>query len=725
MSRRVLLSSVFLLISFSCLHAQKRAFTIEDLYRVKNISDLHVSPDGKTIIFVVAVSDLARVKRNSHIWAMDIDGKNPRQLTMGDKSESSPLFSPDGRQILFVSSKDGSANLYLMKANGKGVWRKLTNLSTAVSDPLWSPDCKWIAFSSDVYPECNGDDACNKRTAERWEAGSLKAHIADELLYRHWTDWKDGKRTHTFIANAVTGQTRDVTPGNYDAPTFQLGGPLQYDFSPDSKELVYVSNHDPVPAVSTNNDLWLISLENSQPAPRNLTANNPAYDGSPKYSPDGKYIAFRTQLQPGYESDRFRLALYDRDTRQIATVTEAFDNWVDEFRWSKDSKAIYFLGPVEGQNPIFRLDVGSKEFTQVLADKTIDASDFDPSERRLVYIKRAVGEPAEIYSADLVNGKAVQPRKLSRFNEALMNEVDIRPAETMWVMGAAGKRVQVFIVKPHNFDSSRKYPLILNVHGGPQSNWADAFRGDWQVYPGVGYVVAFPNPHGSTGFGQEYTAEISGDWGGRVYEDLMKVTDSLEKLPYVDSTRMGAMGWSYGGYMMMWFEGHTDRFKAIASMMGLYDLRSFHGATEELWFPQWDLKGKPWDSSQYEKWSPSNFVKNFKTPTLVISGERDYRVPYTQSLHFFTDLQEMKVPSRLIIYSDAGHWPSWYEMALYYTAHVEWFNKYLGGGPAPWTTEQFLRNAVFDKTTGKRIVDTPADRPKNLQGKPDVNPNTP
>lgn len=740
MIRRVLLFSIFLLLSFSPLKAQKRAFTIEDLYRVKNISDLRVSPDGRTVIFVVAVSDLARAKRNTHIWAMDIDGNNPRQLTMGDNNESSPLFSPDGKQILFISSKDGSANFFLMPFNvakGRAAWRKLTNLSTGVSDPLWSPDGKWIAFSSDVYPECNGVDACNKRIAERSAAGSLKGHMADELLYRHWASWKDGTRTHTFIANTTTGQTRDVTPGNYDAPTYQLGGPLQYDFSPDSKELVYVSNHDPIPAISTNNDLWLISLAEAQPTPRNLTATNPAYDGSPKYSPDRKYIAFRTQQQPGYESDRFRIALYDRATRQITIVTESFDNWVDEFKWSQESfvdstqgrgafsKIIHFSGPVEGQNPIFRVNIDSKEITQVLADKTIDAFHFNPAEKRLLYIKRSVGEPAEIYSADIVNGKASQPRKLSHFNEPLMNEVDVRPAETIWVTGAAGKRVQVFIVKPHNFDPSRKYPLILNVHGGPQSNWADAFRGDWQVYPGAGYIVAFPNPHGSTGFGQEYTAQISGDWGGRVYEDLMKVTDVLEKLPYVDSSRMGAMGWSYGGYMMMWFEGHTDRFKAIASMMGLYDLPSFHGATEELWFPEWDLKGKPWDSSQYEKWSPSNYVKNFKTPTLVISGERDYRVPYTQSLQFFTDLQEMKVPSRLIIYSDAGHWPSWYEMALYYTAHLEWFNKYLGGGPPPWTTERFLRNAVFESTTGKRIVEVPADRPKNQQGKPDVKPNSP
>jgi len=241
------------------------------------------------------------------------------------------------------------------------------------------------------------------------------------------------------------------------------------------------------------------------------------------------------------------------------------------------------------------------------------------------------------------------------------------------------------------------------VHGGPQDQWHDAFRGDFQLYSGAGYVTAFANPHGSVGYGQDFTIQISGDWGGAVFEDLMKVTDALERLPFVDATRAGAMGWSFGGYMMDWFEGHTDRFKAIASMMGVYDLRSMHGATEEQWFPHWDLKGRPWDSTLYEKFSPSSAVRQFKTPALVITGELDYRVPYSQSLQFFTDLQEMNVPSRLIVYPNAGHWPSWYEMALYYTAHLEWFHQYLGGDPPPWTTSQFLRNTVFDKE-GHRIA---------------------
>ena len=703
MKRILILLSVFILLPLTAI-AQKRAFSIEDLYRVKAIGEVHLSPDGKTVAYTVSTSDLPRAKRVTQIWLMDADGSNPRQVTQGDKSSTSPLFSPDGKWLAFISSKEGAPNLYAMPTTG-GEAHRVTNVSTGVSDPLWSPDSKWIAFSTDVYPECNGDDACNKRISETWSGGPLKAHMADTLLYRHWTEWKDGQRTHIFLADAASGSTRDLTPGDFDSPAFQIGGPVQYDFSPDGSEFVYASNHDKDPQSSTNNDLWLISLKDPAAAPRNITAANPAYDGSPKYSPDGRYIAYRMQKQPRYESDLFRLALYDRKTGQSTVLTESYRDWIDEFQWTADSRVIYFSGPVKGQTPIQRLDVSTRAVSTVLADATILA--FDISGDRLVYARSAVGAPVEIYSAAISGGRAATPSRLTSINQAFAAEVDVRPAEQTWVDGADGKKVHVFIVKPHDFDPSKKYPVIINVHGGPQSQWADAFRGDWQVYPGAGYVVVFPNPHGSTGYGQDYTAAISGDWAGKVYDDVMKVTDAVAKLPYVDPNRMGAMGWSYGGYFMNWLEGHSERFKAIATMMGIFDTRAFYGATEELWFPEWDLKGQPWNSDQYEKVNPANYVKNFKTPCLVISGERDYRVPYTQSLAMFTALQKMGVPSRLLIYSNAGHWPSWYEMALYYTAHLEWFQKYLGGGGPQWTTEQFLRNQVFDPKTGKRLVSEP------------------
>ena len=710
MKRNIILLVILLILPLVSAEAQKRAFTIEDLYRIKSISDVHLSPDGKTTVYAVSTPDLARAKRPTQIWLMDADGRNARQITQGDKSSASPIFSPDGRWIAFISARDGGSNLYVMPATG-GEARRVTNISTGVADPVWSPDSRSLAFSTDVYPECNGDDSCNKRISEAWSNGPLKAHMADSLLYRHWTEWKDGLRTHIFLADVASGSVKDLTPGDVDSPAFQLGGPVQYDFSPDGKELVYASNHDKHPESSTNNDLWLISLTDTAATPRNITAANPAFDGSPKYSPDGRFIAYRMQRQPAYESDLFRLALYDRQTGQTTVLTENYRDWIEDYQWAADSKTIYFSGPLKGQTAIHRLDITTRAIAPVLADGTILA--YDINRDHLVYARSVVGSPVEIYSANITDGRRATPARLTNINEAVAGELDIRPAEQIWVDGADGKKVHVFIVKPHNFDPAKKYPLIINVHGGPQSQWSDGFRGDWQVYPGAGYVVAFPNPHGSTGYGQDYTAAISGDWAGKVYEDVMKVTDAVSKLPYVDANRMGAMGWSYGGYFMDWLEGHSDRFKAIATMMGIYDLKAFYGATEESWFPEWDLKGQPWNSDLYERLSPSNSVKNFKTPCLVISGERDYRVPYTQSLEMFTALQKMNVPSRLIIYANAGHWPSWYEMALYYTAHLEWFQKYLGGGAPPWSTEQFLRNAVFDRETGKRVESEPAQANKS------------
>jgi dipeptidyl aminopeptidase/acylaminoacyl peptidase len=677
----------------------RRAFTIEDLNRLKTVSDLDVSPDGKTVVFVVSSNDLPRAKRTASIWAIDAAGGNLRQLTQGE-SDAAPRFSPDGKTLAFVRD----SQLHLLPLGG-GEPKKLTTLSTGVADPVWSPDGRSIAFASDVYPECKGDDACNERIAKRWEDGKAHAHVADELLYRHWTAWRDGVVTHAFLVNVADGSVRDLTPGEHDYPPFSLGGPAQFDFAPDSSELAIVSNHDELRASSTNNDLFLISLRGDA-KPRNITASNPAYDSSPKYSPDGRFIAYRMQKIAGYESDLTRLALYDRKSGTTRVLTEEFRNQIDDYEWSDDSKSIYFSGQVEGRNPIYRLDVASGAIRKLFEAATIDEFEVAKDGKSVTYIGRSVGSPSEIYR---------DAKPLTSVNKEVVDEVDIRPAEVMWVKGVDGARVQVFIVKPHGFDPAKKYPLILNVHGGPQMQWSDGFRGDWQVYPGAGYIVAFPNPTGSTGFGQDFTDAINAQWGGRPFDDLMLVTDALEQLPYVDRDRMGAMGWSYGGYMMNWFEGHTDRFKAIASMMGIFDLRSFYGATEELWFPEYDFKGTPWTSEQYEKWSPSNYVKNFRTPCLVITGERDYRVPYTQSLQMFTALQKMNVPSRLIVFENAGHWPSWYEMTLYYTAHLEWFHKYLGGGAPPWTTDQFLRNQVFDAETGKRVekpVETPKDAPR-------------
>ncbi len=673
--------------------AEKRAFTIADQYRVVGVSDPQVSPDGARVAYVVRRTDLERGKAWANIWIMNADGGGARALTQGEQADTAPRFSPDGSTLAFVSDREGGTPQIFLLPLGGGEATQLTHVSTGVDGPVWSPDGRFIAFASEVYPQCGADDGCNDKIKKTWEDGTLKAHMADELLYRHWTAWRDGTFSHVLLVKVADGTVTDVSPGTFDAPTFSLGGPEGYAFAPDSRELAFVSNHDPVPARSTNSDIWVVRLDaDGKPSePADITAANTAWDGSPAYSPDGRFIAYRTQKVPGYESDLFRLAVYDRRTKTSHLVSGTFDNWIDDLRWRGDSRRIVFEAEVEGRTPLFELDTTSGAIAPLLTDASIDAFQLD-SKGGIVYARRSVGRPSEICRADATGGARTQ---LTHANDALLAEVDVRPAETMWVE-SHGRRVEVFLVTPHGFDPAKKYPLILNVHGGPQSQWEDSYRGDWQVYPGAGYVVAFPNPTGSTGYGQAFVDGISHDWGGKVYEDVMAVADAVARLPYVDASRVGVMGWSYGGYMMMWLEGHTDRFKAIASMMGVYDLRSMHSATEELWFPEHDLGGEPWTSEEYRRWSPSEFVKSFKTPCLVITGERDYRVPYTQSLAFFTDLQEMGVPSRLVVLSKSGHWPSWYEMAFYYDVHLDWFHRWLGGAPAPWDPEKFLRNEVFE-----------------------------
>jgi len=669
---------------------QKSAFTIADLYHIKSVGGIQISPDGSKIAFTVTKYFLKEGKSNSEIYIMDADGSQLRQMTNDPASDTHPRWSPDGTTLLFVSNRNEGTQVWTIPVNG-GEPTQVTHISTGVDNPDWSPDGKKIAFSTDVFPQCGADDACNKAINDSLENGPLQAHMADNLLYRHWTTWKDGRRTHIMLYDINSKKTVDLTPGDYDAPSFSLAGAAGFAFSPDARELCYVSNHDSNEAETTNKDLWLVPTSGG--TAKNISVENKAYDGDPQYSPDGKYIAYRMQKIPGYESDRFRLAIYNRQTGEKQVLTESFDNWVDDFQWAPDSRSIYFAAEVKGHVPIYKVELKTKKITSVLDAKTIDAFVVSPDNKWMAVERRSVAEPREIWRSTS-SGKNLT--RLTFFNKAIEDSVDIRPAEEMWIPSPTGTKIHTFIVKPHDFDPHKKYPLVLNVHGGPQSQWTDGFRGDWQVYPGSGYVVAFPNPHGSTGYGQAFTAEISKDWGGKVYQDVMAVTDSLSKVSWIDSTRMGAMGWSYGGYMMMWLEGHTQRFKAIVSMMGVYDLTAMYGATEELWFPEWDLGGAPWQSDLYLKWSPNQFVKNFKTPCLVITGEKDFRVPYTLSLEFFTALQKQGVPSRLVVFKNDGHWPNYVKsMPFYYDAHLYWFHKYLGGPPPPYDMVKMWRNMAY------------------------------
>jgi dipeptidyl aminopeptidase/acylaminoacyl peptidase len=675
----------------------RRAFEIADYFRTAFTETPALSRDGKRVAFTLRRYDLQEGKTWSEIWLMAPDGSGLRQMTSSRHNDSAPVFSPDGKRLVFISDREESkSQLFVLPVDG-GEPKRLTNYSMEFSGPVWSPDGSWIAASARVFPECGPSDECNRKISEGMEKGRLQAHVTEGLLYRHWNSWRDGRYSHILLISSKDGKIhKDMTPGAWDSPTFSLDSEPQYDFSPDSRELCYVSNHDPDPASSTNADLWTVPVDGEigKDTAVNLTGANHGWDGNPQYSPDGRYIAYRSQATPGYESDLFRLALYDRIAKSTEYLTDSsnYDNWVTSLHWSPDSQSVFFQGDYHARNPIYSFALQTHEIKPILTDGSIEAWLPAPDGDSIIYERRKVSDPPEIFRFALGSGNA-QP--LTGFNSDLSSEVDLRAPEEMWVQGAGNYKVHVFVIKPHGFDPAVKYPLILNVHGGPQSQWMDSYRGDWQVYPGKGYVVAFANPTGSTGYGQAFTAAVSKDWGGRVFRDLMLVTDALEKLPYVDKDRMGSMGWSFGGYMMMWFEGNTSRFKASAAMMGVYDLAAMYGATEELWFPEWDLGGAPWNSQLYKTWSPMEHVKNFKTPCLVITGEKDFRVPYTQSLEFFTDLQKMRVPSKLIVYKNAGHWPGWFEMAFYYNAHLDWFHRWLGGQPAPYDPDKFLTNQLF------------------------------
>jgi dipeptidyl aminopeptidase/acylaminoacyl peptidase len=674
-----------LLIFTSFLLPQKRAFTIDDLYKVKYVGAPVLSHSGGEIAFTVTNYDLKKGKSNVDIYKMKTDGTDIRPVINSENSEYNPFWSRDDSKIYYL--KDAQLYSYDTKTNASTV---LTDWPAGISNPVLSPDGNLVAFATDVFPECGTDADCNRRLLKSSEDGPLQAYVADSLMFRHWTHYKGERETHLFIYNLITKKYTGIAHSELLSDMYKLGGDVKYNFSPDGKEICFVNNPDGSLAVSTNSDLFIAPVEGGSPV--DITPSNKSWDGSPVYSPDGKYIAFRMQLTPKYEADRYRIALYDRQTKKITNLTEDFDNTIGTAEWGGGSKSIYFTSAYQGYSPVYKLDLSNDKISKVTDDESVFGFEVSPDGKSVYYLASKVDRPAELFS---FNTDSKISKAITSFNKKLLDEVDVRPAEKIMITGADGIKVETFIVKPHGFDPSKKYPLILNVHGGPQGQWMDSFRGDWQVYPGAGYVVAFPNPHGSTGYGSDYTKEISGDWGGKVFRDLMKVTDSLMTLPYVDTSRVGAMGWSFGGYMMDWFEAQTHRFKCLASMMGIFDIGSMWGATEELWFVNWDLKGQPWNSDLYSKFSPSSYVKNFSTPALIITGERDYRVPYTQSIEFFTTLQSLGIDSRLIIFKNDGHWPDVVKsMPLYYNAHLEWFHKYLGGNAAPYELHNMVKNAV-------------------------------
>jgi len=638
----------------------RRPFTFEDMMALKRISSPQVSPDGKWVLFSAMDVDLKANKKITHLWIVALAGGESRQLTSNAAGEDRGRWSPDGKKFLFVSGRDGGSQIWIAdfdSASGTvtGESHKLTSISSEADGALWSPDGRNIVFTSEVYPDC-ADDACNKARDEQLAISKVRALEFHRLFFRHWSTYTHFKRTHLFVVPAEGGVPRDLTPGDHDVPPFSLGGQDLYTISPDGREVAFTSNIDEVEATSTNNEIFVVPITGGTPK---KLSNSPGSDSTPVYSPDGKWLAWRMQERGGYESDRFQLVICDRRSGNITNLTHNFDQWVEAVAWTPDSKAIYFTSENKGEIPIYRIDLAGGG-ASAPAEVTRGANDelvFSPEGGTLVFSRMSVRAPSEIYKLAVGSKQAQQ---VTHLNDAVLSRAAMQPAESFWFPGAAGARVQGFMVKPPSFDPQKKYPVKFLIHGGPQGQWGDEWSYRWnpQLFAADGYVVVMVNPRGSTGYGQQFIDEINGDWGGKPYVDLMNGLDYVEKTySFIDKGRECALGASYGGYMIDWILGHTQRFKCLVSHDGMFDTVGAYGSTEELWFMEWEFKGTPWTNRElYRRWSPEEFSAFFKTPTLVVHGQLDYRLDVSQGFALFTTLQRLRIPSKMLYFPDEGHW---------------------------------------------------------------------
>ncbi len=646
------------------------------------------SPDGKWVVFDCVDVDLEANTRISHLWIVPASGGESRRLNETSNHEERPRFSPDGKRLIWTSKATDPTQIWMCDfatESGRlvGKPRQLTTISTGADGGIWSPDRKNIVFVSAVYPDAK-DDAENKKRDEELKNSKVKAKVFTKLLYRHWNAYTEFKRSHLFVVPADAtveagvspagaegtqptrlppqkngNEPRDLTPGDHDVPPFNLGGQDMYAISPDGQEVAYTSNIDEVEATSTNNEIFVVPISGGAP---NKISTSPGADATPLYSPDGQYIAWRSQARAGFEADKWLLLVQDRQSGKTRDLTEKFDHSVGSFAWLGGS-GISFAGEDHGESPLFVVFLDGKPPIEA-QERHLHADDLVWSNAGLFFSRMSIGAPNEIWTIPLSEDGMMAPTRpapVTHMNDALLSQIDMQPLESLTFKGANGEEVQGFMIKPPGFDPAKKYPVKFLIHGGPQGAWGNEWSYRWnaELFAATGnYVVIMINFHGSTGYGQKFTDSISGDWGGKPYVDLMKGLDYVEKTyPFIDKNRVAALGASYGGYMANWLLGHTNRFKCIVSHDGVFNTESAYGTTEELWFPEWEFNGPPWKQRElYRKFSPHLFADKFKTPTLVIHGQNDYRLDVSEGFQLFTTLQRLKVPSKMLYFPDEGHW---------------------------------------------------------------------
>jgi len=678
--------------------SQKHPFTFEEMMALKRVGAPVPSSDGKWVVFDCEDVDLEANTKISHLWIVPASGGASRRLNQTPNHEERPRFSPDGKRLIWTSKATDPTQIWMCDFDPEagqlvGKPHQVTSISTGADGAIWSPDGKNIVFVSAVYPDCK-DDACNKQRDEELKKSKVKTKIFSRLFYRHWNAFTEFKRSHLFVIDAnarassvgdavsvpgkptaspTVAEPRDLTPGDHDVPPFSLGGQDMYAISPDGQEVAYTSNIDEVEATSTNNEIFVVPIAGG--AAKKISSS-PGADTTPLYSPDGKYLAWRSQGRAAFEADKWRLLVQDRQSGKTHDLMEKFDRSVGSFTWYKDialpftiedlgSASITFAIPSGG---VFHRREEPNKYLKIHDSNNADdlALGYTEGKHFIYFLKSTINSPAEIWRVNISNDEmalyepAEVPHPVTHMNDALLSKIDMQPLQSFMFKGANDEQVQGFMVKPPGFDPNKKYPLKFLIHGGPQGAWGNEWTYRWnaELFAANGYVVVMINFHGSTGYGQKFTDSISGDWGGKPYVDLMKGLDYVEKtFPFIDKNREAALGASYGGYMANWLLGHTNRFKCIVSHDGIFNAESAYGTTEEVWFPNWEFNGPPWKNRElYRKFSPHEYAANFKTPTLVVHGQNDYRLDVSQGFDLFTTLQILKVPSKMLYFPDEGHW---------------------------------------------------------------------
>ncbi len=652
-------------------------FSVHDMLAMDRISDPQASPDGKQVVFVLRKTDLEANRGRTDLWIVNADGSGLRQLTTDPANDSSPRWSPDGKSIFFLSTRSGSSQVWQLPLQG-GEALQVTNAPLDLENLIISRDGKYLGFTARMFPDCETMQ-CTRDKLDKIADQKSSGRIYTQLFIRHWDTWEDGRWSHLFVMDLDNSKTVDVMKGmTANTPSQPFGGPEEFSFTPDSKSIVFTAkNMGREDAWTTNFDLFLVPVDGSA-SPVNLTEKNKAWDTTPVFSPDGRTMAYLAMSRPGFEADRFRIILRSWPDGAERVLADNWDRSPGTIFWSPDGKTLFAAADNLGQHSLFAIDIKHGGVNVVVQSGTVNSPQMIG--KRVLYGKDDLKSPVELYTC---NPNGSDFKQITNINAAKVAAASMGDYEQFTFKGWNDETVYGYIVKPANFDPSKKYPVAFLIHGGPQGSFGNHFHYRWnpQAYAGAGYAAVMVDFHGSTGYGQAFQDAIRGDWGGKPLVDLQKgLAAALQRNPWMDGDRVGALGASYGGYMINWIAGNwPDRFKCLVSHDGNLDERAAYFDTEELWFPEWEHEGTPWTNPEgYEKQNPVNFVKNWKTPMLIIHGGRDYRVVDTQGISSFTALQRLGIPSRFLYFPDENHWvlkPA--NSILWHDTVIGWLDQWL------------------------------------------------